>query len=191
MAEIPTIEPQSIRAGDTVKWTKSLADYPASAGWTLKYRLINSAGKYDITATAAGDDHAVTITAAVSAAYPPGTYQLQAYVEKGSGGSREQYTIGTATVKVLPNLAGQSAGYDTRSHVKRTLDSIEAAIEALDFGVKSYTIAIGGASRTFEKRDIPELITLRDKYKSEYAQELAAERIAKGLGRGGQVRVRF
>ena len=187
MAEIPTIEPTQFRAGDTVKWIKSLADYPASAGWTLKYRLINSAAKYDITASASGDDHSVTVAASASALYTAGSYQWQAYVEKGS----ERYTVGTGTIDVLVNLAGLSAAYDTRSHVKKTLDAIEAAIEAIDKGVLSYTISVGGSSRTFTKRNFDELIKLRSLYKSEYTQELAAERVAKGLDSGRRVGVRF
>jgi hypothetical protein len=34
-----TSEPVRITAGDTVAWTKALPDYPASAGWVLKYRF--------------------------------------------------------------------------------------------------------------------------------------------------------
>jgi hypothetical protein len=67
----PTTEPSRVTAGDTIAWTKSLPDSPASSGWILKYRLINAAGKIDITATAAGNDHAVSVPAATSAAWPP------------------------------------------------------------------------------------------------------------------------
>ena len=34
-ADIPTKEPLTIRAGDTIEWTKSIDDYKASDGWTL------------------------------------------------------------------------------------------------------------------------------------------------------------
>lgn len=188
MAEIPTIEPTQFRAGDTVKWEKSLADYLASAGWTLKYRLINSAGKYDITAAADGDDHAVTVTAATSAAYTAGTYQWQAYVETGSGASREQYTIGTGTVEILPNLAGLSAAYDTRSHVKKVLDALRAALEGRASRTDlNYTVA----GRTLQSMTHAELISAVAKYESLYKTELAAESINKGLGSGRRVVTRF
>jgi len=36
-ATIPTKEPLTIRAGDTIKWKRSIDDYKASDGWTLKY----------------------------------------------------------------------------------------------------------------------------------------------------------
>ena len=61
---IVTTEPTSITAGDSVAWTRSLSDYPASAGWSLAYTLINAAAKITINASAAGDDHAVSVSAA-------------------------------------------------------------------------------------------------------------------------------
>ena len=50
MAQLPNSVPISVTAGDTLTWRISLADYLASAGWTLRYRLINSQNKYDIDA---------------------------------------------------------------------------------------------------------------------------------------------
>ena len=65
-AEIPTTEPTSIIAGDTLAWTKSLADYEASL-WTLTYYLRGPSAQ-TITATTSGGDFAGTKTA-----YQPGT----------------------------------------------------------------------------------------------------------------------
>ena len=31
--ETPTKEPETVRAGDTIKWKKSVSDYAASDGW--------------------------------------------------------------------------------------------------------------------------------------------------------------
>jgi hypothetical protein len=191
MVDIPTIEPTEIIAGDTLTWKKSLSDYLPGDGYTLKYRLINTAGKLDITATASGSDHLISVTAATTAAYAPGTYTWTSYVEKGSGAELERHTISTGTIKVLPSLATQAAGYDTRSHVKKVLDLIEAAIEALQLGMKNYTITTGGGSRSYTQDDIPQLITLRDKYKIEYQRELDAERLKQGRGSSRRVGVRF
>ena len=73
MASTPTTEPAAITAGDSFTWQKTLADYPAGT-WTLKYRFINAAGKIDITATASGTDHLVSVTPTTSAAYTAGDY---------------------------------------------------------------------------------------------------------------------
>jgi hypothetical protein len=82
MADIPTIEPSSANAGDTWRWTRTLADYPASAGWALSYTLINAAAKITINATASGDDHAVTVAAATTGGYAAGTYDWRARVTR-------------------------------------------------------------------------------------------------------------
>ena len=53
-ATIPTKEPLTIRAGDTIEWTKSIDDYKASDGWTLSYSFRGTGGTIDITSTAEG-----------------------------------------------------------------------------------------------------------------------------------------
>ena len=53
-ATVPTKEPLTIRAGDTIEWTKSLDDYKASAGWTLSYSFRGTGGTIDITSSAGG-----------------------------------------------------------------------------------------------------------------------------------------
>ena len=35
--DIASKEPTQIRAGDTIEWKRSIDDYKASDGWTLKY----------------------------------------------------------------------------------------------------------------------------------------------------------
>lgn len=183
MAEIPTSVPATITAGDTLKWRTSLADYPADAGWTLKYRLINSANKYDITAAADGSDYLVAVAATISAAYAPGVYTWQAYVEKGT----DRYTTGSGSLTINPDLAAQAAGYDTRSHARKTLAAIEAWIESHDPGVADYQIA--GRSMRYIHKD--ELLALRSRYQNEVRREEAAERISNGLAAGNRLLVRL
>ena len=36
-SDIASKEPAKIRAGDTIEWKRSIDDYKASDGWTLKY----------------------------------------------------------------------------------------------------------------------------------------------------------
>ena len=68
-ATVPTKEPLTIRAGDTIEWTKSIDDYKASDGWTLSYSFRGTGGTIDITSSADGDDHAISIAPATSTAY--------------------------------------------------------------------------------------------------------------------------
>ena len=185
MPDIPTTEPQDAFAGDTWAWTRTLADYPAPT-WVLKYRFKNESGGFELTAAASGTDHAVTATAATTAAYASGIYSWVAWVE---GGSSEKYTVDQGTVTVLPDFRATAAAtaLDTRSHARKALALVEAAIEALNLGVKAYPIN----NRSMTKRDLPELVQMRDAYKVEVAREEAAEKIANGLGNPKRFYVRW
>lgn len=179
----PQIEPTAVRAGDTIAWTRSLSDYPASAGWVLSYRLINATGKIDITATAAGSDHAVAVTAATSAGWTAGAYSWISYVTKAA----ERFTIGEGSITVQPNLAAQAGGFDTRTHAAKVLASIEAWLESKDPAVAEYEIA----GRRMKYIPVAELLKMRDAYRLEVNTENAAARSAVGLAPKNKLFVRI
>ena len=184
MAEIPALEPASVTAGDTIQWKRTLPDYPAASGWVLKYRLINAAGKIDITASASGADHLVNIAIATSAAWPAGAYDWQAFVEKAG----ERYTVGYGRITVKPNLAAQSAGYDTSSQARKVLEAIEAVLEGRASQSHQDMEVAGRRIRHFS---FAELLSLRDKYRAEARAEEAAENLSRGLGVPNKVLVRL
>ena len=70
-------------AGDTLQFDTTVPDYPASGGYTLKYRLVPRAGgsAYVITASANGDGYSVNVAAATTAAWIAGDYAWSAYIE--------------------------------------------------------------------------------------------------------------
>lgn len=181
-----TTEPKHVTAGDTLAWTKSFADYPASAGWVLKYRLINAAAKIDITASPSGADHAVNVSAAASAAWAAGKYSWQSWVEKGA----ERYTLAVGEITVNRNLAAESAGYDARSDAQKVLDQLmtaySAAIASKSF-VGEYSI---GDRRIVFQRKSDWLLEL-NYWKGIVNSEKQAQRLAAGLGSGSKVYVRF
>lgn len=182
MADIPTTEPAVLNAGDTLRWTRSLADYPASAGWVLSYILINAAAKITITGSASGDDHSILVPAATSAGYTPGSYDWRARVTKAA----EVYTVGEGRLTVR-NAFG-AATFDARTHARKTLEAIEAVIEGRASSEVSYYM-IGG--RQLRYLTPAELLTLRDKYRAEVAREDAAAAVAAGLPDRRRVYVRF
>jgi len=184
---IPTFEPVIVTAGDTIAWTRAFSDYPASAGWTLKYRLINAAGKIDITAAASGADHAVTVSAATSAAWAAGTYAWQAYVE---GGGSERYTVGTGSIVIKPNLAAQTGGFEARGTWEKALADLRAALAAWITSsgqVQEYEIA-GRRMKFVSADDLRKRIAIAEK---EAAREAAATAAAAGNPLGRQLYVRF
>jgi hypothetical protein len=175
--EIPTIEPTSIRSGDTTSWSKSFADtYPPSSGWALVYTLVlqsDASKRLQVTSTDSNNIFLATISAAQSAALTPGTYSLFGHVSKAS----ERYQVFVGTVEVLPNIAAVLTG-DIRSSVKRTLDAIEAVIERRATSDQQ-SMTING--RSLSRIPVTELIVLRDRYRTDYNAELAKEQ----LGRTG------
>jgi hypothetical protein len=186
MIGIPTCEPAFLQAGDTVRWKRALADYPASDGWTLKYRFINENGKFDVISTPDGDDHLVHLTAATTANYKPGDYAWQAYVTKAA----ERYTVGTGRLTIRPNLAAMPLGYDARSQARRALEDLRAALAtwlSTSGHVREYEIA--GRRMSFASAaDINARIQIAER---EVAREEFEERLAKGLDPRRRVLVRF
>lgn len=181
---IPTTEPVSFTSGDTVAWTRTLDDYPASDSWVLAYTFINGAAKFTVSTTANGAAHDVAIAASSSAGYAPGTYSWQATVTKAS----ERYTVGTGTCQVLPNLAAASQ-YDTRTPARKALDAAELALAT--YGAKAYLQSYEIAGRSQRFQDPGMFLAWRDKLKAEVRREENAAAIAAGRRPRNQVLARF
>ena len=183
-AEIPTVEPESITAGDSTTWTRTLADYPATAGWALGYTFIQ-AGKPSLTigTTGSGTVYTAALTIANTTALGSGLWYWQAYVAKT--GSR--VTIGQGRLNVLRNFADAGADFDPRSFAKKALDAIE---EACLSGIREdIEISIDGMILRF--RTFTEMLEARAKYQVLSHQELEAERVANGKGKRRKVLTRF
>lgn len=178
-------EPSRVIAGDTVAWRRAdlLSDYP-SGSYSLHYRGRregDATSSFNVTANSA---YQVTVAAAATSAWTPGTWHWQAYITRASDAAR--VTVAEGVFDVVANRAASTA--DPRSHAKRMLDAIEALLEgkAVD-DVAEY--AING--RSLKKIPVPELITLRDRYRAEWFREKAAEDIRRGLATSRKIMVRF
>lgn len=147
MAKDPsTFEPRSFVAGATVSWSKSLEDYPASAGWILKYALRGpDATGIDVTATTDpldGDDYLVTITAEDSEV-TAGAYRLVGWVEKDD----EKYYVVDQQLTIKP--APAAGALDTRSDARIIYDRLLELLKTKSLMVQAeYTIA--GRQMRFE-----------------------------------------
>jgi hypothetical protein len=183
MPETPTQIPAQLTAGDTATWKRSYGDYPASAGWSLVYYLVNSAGQITFTSTADGDDHLILVPAATTTGWTSGGYQYQERAEKAG----EKYTLATGRIEILPNLAAATTGLDARTHARKVLDVLEAWLESRANWAANFSIA----GRSVQHIPIPELLTLRDTYRAEVRREESAARAAQGLPSGNRVLVRF
>jgi len=99
MADPKSYEPEKLTSGVTWKWKKTISDYPASE-WTLTYYLRKSgATATSFSASADGDTHLVTVTAATTAGYTAGVYDIIGVVVK----SAEKYVVYDGIIEVLTN----------------------------------------------------------------------------------------
>jgi hypothetical protein len=158
---IPTCEPEIARAGDTWKWTKSLADYPPSEAWVLSYsfRGLSVLADADVVVAPGVSDYAVSVAANKTAALLPGTYQWAAFVTKAG----ERYTADEGVLVVERNLSAAAAG-DALSHAEKALPIIEAALAGrLTADVEEYVIN----GKQVRKIGVLELKRLRKQYRSE------------------------
>ena len=183
MATVKNFDPDKLTAGVTWKWKKTLSDYPASE-WTLTYYLRkDGATATSFSATADGDAHLVTVAAATTAAYASGVYDFVGWVIKAT----EKYEVFNASIEVLPNPTNSSA-YDPRSHARKVMELIEAAMEGrVPNGMESYSI--GG--RSINKIPLNQLRELYEKYKQDVMMEEQAERLANGRSSKRNIGVRF
>lgn len=173
---IPSTEPAQFIAGDTVKWTRSLSDYPATT-WTLTYEFRGTVRK-SVVCTASGSDFLATITAALSAAYPPGEYRVFARVSSGS----ESYTVWEGSITVKPDPSAGTSAQDRRTHARKMLDAIEAMMEGnASREEQGYEISMaGGTTRRLDLCPKADLIAFHSHYAQLVKKEQDAERIAQG-----------
>lgn len=172
--------------GDTWSQTDSLPDYPASAGWVLKTRIVyDGAGTaFTLSSTASGDNHVTTATAAATAAWTAGTCTWFQYVELGA----VKTSIGSGKITLQPDPRVASTALDLRTAAQVGLDAVRAVLRGTaTAGVLKYAIA----GRTLERYSIAELIQLESKLATDVKSEQRAADLAAGLGDRSKVYVRM
>ena len=175
----------NITAGETISYTQSFSDYDPATD-TLVFDCVTDGYKASITATDNGDGSFLVAAAyAVTDVWKPGFYHYQAHITTGAG---VRAYVETGTFEVKGRFANMPSGNDSRTHVKKVLDALEATLEGkASQDQLSYSIA----GRSLSRLNPSDLITWRDHYKAEYNREVQAERIAAGLGNTNKIRVRM
>lgn len=184
MVDIPSKEPSEIVAGDLATWKITDDDFPASDSWELTYALVKSGTLIEITASADGDDHLVSVASATTANYTVGKYKYHGYFTKAGA----RYMRRQGEIEILTDFAAASSGFDGRSHVETTLDALESMLEGRATKDQG-SIVING--EIIGKMPIHRLLEWRDKYRGYLEAEQQAAAVAKGEGHGGNILVRF
>lgn len=157
------MEPTTLNAGDSVSWSRAVPEYPAEDGWTLHYALRGPAAlQFDAIGGDAGD-WKVELEASRTAKWLPGRYRLAAFVSRND----ERYTIANADLTVVPDWL-TAENVDARTHPRRMLDLIEAALEKrIPKDMASYEID----GQRIDRIPIGELMKLRTIYRAEVQRE--------------------
>jgi hypothetical protein len=183
----PTLEPESITANTTLRWLKTLADFPATESWQLSYTITPPTGAAIAIAwathvTASGSDFQIVVPPAITAGITAGGEgRLQGKVTKAS----EAYPVYDATLKIL--VSGE------RTLAARILSAIDAMMlgnAAREERQLSVTTT-AGITKSIELCSKQELLALRNYWQTIRNAEIAAERAAAGRGTGRRILNRY
>jgi hypothetical protein len=174
--------PNTIQAGDSYEWTESESLYPAPT-YTLTAYLVGNV-TLTLTGVGSGSEHVFSLTVADSKKLIPGLYEYQVRASDGT----DAVTLYRGKLTVLQNLATTAAGYDARSHARRTLEGIEAALEGR-LTKEHSQLTIGGRSISLLSPE--ELIKAKSYYDMLVKREEDAENISKGLQGKSRILTRF
>jgi hypothetical protein len=165
--------PSEIHSKDSYEWSESISGYPAT-DWTLKL-FLRGPSILDVTATADGVDYLFSIPSTDTANLKPGQYAWEAVVIQGVGVNRHR--VGSGSLQVTVSLEQLSAGYESRSMARVTLENLEAIIKKRSTeGFESVVIA----GRSVTKMKWTDILTAYSHFKELVRQEEQAEKIARG-----------
>ena len=186
----PSQEPIELVVGDYWVWKKDdlATDYPTDS-YSLSYEFHCDSGgggnhQFTINAVEANNTYYIEVPTTTTDNYNPHDYIWGAYITRTSDSSRVQ--VGEGKITILPNLADTNA--DLRSHAKKVLDSLEAVIEGRAT-IDQSSMSIAG--RSLSRMSVDELLTFRNRYKSEYLQEVKLSRLKNHNVSGNTIGVKF
>lgn len=167
---------QELIAGDTLHPPAyTLPDYPASAGWVLKFRLVpRSVGgtAFTLTAAANGDGYDLSVGASTTAAWGIDNYSWTSWVEKAG----EIYSVDRGQISIRQDPRTAVAGYDGRSQAEKALADTKIAMAAWTPTTRSYRI--GDREMTFATK--ADIVGLINHWEIEVKRERRAEALAEG-----------
>ena len=176
--------PATITAGDSLAWSVTLSDYPASAGWTLNYGAACTspqASAITFAAEANGDSYAVALDPDTTAEWLPGRYVWSAYIT----GNGQRHTVARGLFEVLPDPAATAVAL---GHAQTALNLIQAALEGrIPRGLEDTTID----GQQLTRMPIRDLYDLGEKYRARVKNLERAAAAAAGIKPQTTIYVRF
>lgn len=178
--------PARFAAGDTVRFPFAPADYPATSGWSLAFRLVGPGIALALPGTASGSGFTVEATATATAALLVGGQGVQCTLYGYATRGAERFKVYEAPCLVLPNPA--TATGDLRSGAAIALAAIDAVLAGrASRDQQSYKIN----GRELVRMEVADLLRLRDHFRNEADREAAAAALSAGRPRASRIEVRF
>lgn len=161
-----TTEPTQFIRGESLQWTKHLADHPADV-WTVSYSFRGPTGSgLDVTAVASGKDHLIEVSASTTQNLVVGSYQWQ--LKAVNGATVAIICSGRTVVNENLSLVDNVAGYETRSDARIALENVRAMLaKKATLDQQSYTIG----NRALTRYSISELMKLEESLAQRVAKE--------------------
>lgn len=181
--------PDRLILGDTLNFTTSVADYPASDGWTLKYRLVprgTTGTAVEISGAADADDpslHRVQVSASTTALWIAAVYSWLSWVEYGT----EKYSVGTGAITLVADPRSASSSFELRTDAEIALDDARAALAAYTPTQRSYRIG----DRSMEFASKADIVAIVNYWENVVRREHDAAAMAAGRKGSRKLYVRF
>jgi hypothetical protein len=183
--EIPTAHPAKLVAGDTLKFTKAIANHTADDGWAMTYWLRgNGTGMaQSYTNTNETGDFSFYVDNRTTVEWTVGKYRYEAFVYKGGDRHRVDY----GDFEILADFQNGTGAVDFRSDNQKALDAISATING-SASISEQQMQING--KMIQRFSINELIKAKAYFESEVAREKAEEKAERdGTSSGGTINV--
>ncbi len=182
---IPTSEPAKLRAGETLQFTRTLSDYPASSGWIINYSFRSvAATAIDFSSVASGKDHSIIVPFATTATWLPGCYAGVGIVTDGTTSK----AIFSGNLEILPNLSSLPSGTDTRTPNRIALDNVRAVLAGR---ANSTILKSEVEGTTLERISHADLILLESHLAVKVRNEEIDELLAQGKPTGRTIYTQF
>ncbi len=136
MSQSNTREPLSLVAGDTISFTRTLADYPATDGWSLKYEARSGGGQpIEFSSTPDVDSHVILVGSDITATWLPGDYVLSGFAEL----SGQRFEVYRGSMPVTVNPETEAGDTPVVTFAQQMVEALQKTIMARANGIQEST----------------------------------------------------
>ncbi len=170
--------PAQAECADTVTWTQTLSDFPATAYAVSLFLNLNGTAATNTAGVGTGNSWAFTISSAVTTNLSPGTYDYIFRATATAGGAVT--TAKTGQITFIPNLAATT----TKSISQLQLDALNAAILIFNTSTVEETNFNG---QMVKRKDLSKMMAMRRELEAQVFREQRAAANLRGVVNDGSI----